>query len=227
MMKTRMYTSRNDKYEWVYDRYKKYLTESVLDVGADKCRLRDYLKNTRYVGVGKEGCDINLDLDKKTIPGTYREYHASLCLDVLEHLENIHLVFDRICYLSDKYVLISLPNCYNGIYSYILKGQYSKGTNLKFYGLPIEPPLDRHRWFFSGKEAYNFVKTRGTKNGFKLIEMIDTYKLSKKRIGDRKFFLLKKLMFFNAQIRERITDFESGTLFFLLERVDRIENKND
>lgn len=33
-----MYTSRNDKYAWVYDRFKKYLTKSVLDVGADGCR---------------------------------------------------------------------------------------------------------------------------------------------------------------------------------------------
>lgn len=148
-------------------------------------------------------------------------------MDVLEHLENIHLVFDRICYLSDKYVLISLPNCYNSILWFIRAGQYSKETNMKFYGLPIEPPLDRHRWFFSGKEAYNFVKTRGEKNGFELVEMIDTAKLSKKGIRGRKLALLKKLIFWNSKLRERITDFESGTLFFLLERVDGIKNKNE
>ncbi len=221
-MKIGMYTSRNDKYEWVYEQFKKYLTKSVLDVGADECKLHNHLKNTRYVGVDKKGCDINLDLDKETIPGTYREYHVALCFDVLEHLENIHLVFDRICYLADKYVLISLPNCYNGILSFIQAGQYSKETNMKFYGLPVEPPLDRHRWFFSGKEAYNFVKTRGTKNGFELVEVIDTAKLGKKGIKGSKLNLLKKLMFWNPKIKERITDFEIGTLFFLLERVEEV-----
>ncbi|MBW2569429.1 MAG: hypothetical protein JRD93_08435 [Deltaproteobacteria bacterium] len=226
-MKMGMYTSRNNKYAWVYDRFKKYLINSVLDIGACECKLREYLVDTRYVGVDKNDGDISLDLDKETIPGTYREYHIVLCLDVLEHLENIHSVFDRICYLADRYVLISLPNCYNSIISFIRAGKYSKEINMKFYGLPIEPPSDRHRWFFSGKEAYKFVKARGVNNGFELVEMIDTAKLSKKGMRGGKLSLLKKLMFWNPKIKGRIGEFEGGTLFFLLERVELIEKEDE
>jgi hypothetical protein len=43
------------------------------------------------------------------------------------------------------------------------------------YGLPVEPPQDRHRWLFSLKEARCFVQERALKLGFKLREEIIGY----------------------------------------------------
>ena len=38
------------------------------------------------------------------------------------------------------------------------------------YGLPTEPPADRHRWLFSWNEAKQFTHVLGQKNGFIVLE---------------------------------------------------------
>ena len=40
---------------------------------------------------------------------------------------------------------------------------------MKFYGLPLEKPDDRHKWFFSFSEAFDFVNYNGNRNGFEMI----------------------------------------------------------
>lgn len=37
---------------------------------------------------------------------------------------------------------------------------------MKFYGLPLDPPDDRHRWFFGPEEALNFIIYRANKANF-------------------------------------------------------------
>ena len=83
-------------------------------------------------------------------------------MDVLEHLDNIHEIFDELCRVSSKYIIISLPNPYNDFMNFIFKGtKYNK--NLKFYGLEPEKEVDRHKWFFSSTEANNFINKRSEK----------------------------------------------------------------
>jgi hypothetical protein len=91
-----------------------------------------------------------------------------LCLDVLEHLENIHRVFDELCRVSGSYVIVSLPNPWASFWR-LLRGD-RPGQLVKFYGLPQEPPKDRHKWFFSNEEAKNFVTYRAAKNGMRVVQ---------------------------------------------------------
>jgi hypothetical protein len=42
---------------------------------------------------------------------------------------------------------------------------------MKFYGLPIKKPLDRHRWFFTKKDAVKFVTNKASLNGFKILQL--------------------------------------------------------
>jgi hypothetical protein len=42
---------------------------------------------------------------------------------------------------------------------------------IKYYGLPVERPPDRHRWFFGNEEASEFLRERGARRGFTIEQM--------------------------------------------------------
>lgn len=168
------YTDRETKSEYVYKKYKTILKHSVLDVGADQCFLKKYLDgDTEYsgVGLGSEKIDLEIDLEKQNLPFKDNSFHTVLCLDVLEHLENIHDTFDELCRVSKKYVIISLPNPYKSFINVLLGHKNKRGRDMKFYGLPEEKPNDRHRWFFSATDAKNFIEHRAQKNNMDIIQI--------------------------------------------------------
>jgi hypothetical protein len=87
----------------------------------------------------------------------------------LEHLDNIHYAFDELCRVARRYVIIGLPNMYEWRFRVMfLMGKRLSGK----YGLPVEPPQDRHRWLFSLKEARCFVQERALKLGFKYLNYV-------------------------------------------------------
>ncbi len=162
------YHSRKEKPEYVWRKYGSILTGSILDVGADEGGLRAWLpEDTRYVAVGfGNGVDVEMDLDGGSLPFADNEFNCVLCLDVLEHLENIHFMFDELCRVSSNYVIISLPNPWK-TFLHMLR----HGHHMKFYNLPVEPPEDRHRWFFSPSEAEKFLQERGLKKNMSIIQL--------------------------------------------------------
>ena len=166
------YTDRETKAKYVWLKYRQILNGRILDVGADACHLRKYLvSETEYRGIGLgEQVDQVIDLEKKPVPFPDRSFTCVLCLDVLEHVDNIHAVFDEVCRVSSRYVIVSLPNAWFDFYNMLRKGEYRPGQPLKFYGLPIEPPPDRHKWFFSPEEAERFVHHRAAKNGMRVLQ---------------------------------------------------------
>lgn len=208
------YKNRKEKLEVFYNRYKDILVDSVLDVGADECHLLNYLpENVKYKGIGL-GTDnenlIKINLEKEKIPLENNTYQTVICLDVLEHLDNIHEVFDELCRVSSRYVIISLPNPYNDFMNFVFKGsKYNK--NLKFYGLEPEKESDRHKWFFSFSEANNFIKERSEKNNFKVIDFYSVISRKWNSIFIKIFF---KLFFKGAVLK----DFQYGTMWWVLEK---------
>ncbi len=168
------YHSRKDKPEYVWRKYNPVLTDSILDVGADKGGLETWLpKDVRYVAVGfGDGVDIKMDLDKGSLPFDDGEFNCVLCLDVLEHLENIHFMFDELCRVSGNYVIISLPNPWKDFFRMLRRGFYrGPESPMKFYNLPVDPPEDRHRWFFSPSEAEKFLRERGQRKNMKIVQI--------------------------------------------------------
>lgn len=169
------YDGRPRKIEYVYDKYQPILKNSILDVGADECHMKKLIgEETKYVGIGIGGNpDIEVNLETQTIPFEDNSFECVMCLDVLEHLDNIHGTFDELCRVSSKYVIISLPNSYRDFLGMMFAPESQKVHNFKYYGLPVEKPDDRHKWFFSNSDAINFVTKRGEMQNMKVVQ-IDT-----------------------------------------------------
>ena len=148
-----VYNSREERAEYIWKKYGEFLPGSVLDVGCGNAHLRKYLTNN-YTGVDFTGNpDIRVDLEQGELPFTDNSFYSVVCTDVLEHLENIHKIFWELVRVSKRYVIISLPNNWTPIFEYILTGK----ANLKYYGLPLEKPIDRHKWFFNYEDANDFI----------------------------------------------------------------------
>ncbi len=163
------YHDRDSKARWIARVFAPLLRGRVLDVGCDEGRLRALLPSCAYTGVDlNPNADLVLDLDEQPLPFADRSFDCVLCTDVLEHLADPHRVLDDVLRVSADAVIVSLPNCVRSMLFAILKG--SEGY-LKHYGLPVEAPGDRHKWFFGFCEAASFVRTRAERAGFRIEQL--------------------------------------------------------
>ena len=107
------------------------------------------------------------------MPFQDKEFDFVCCLDVLEHLNNAHEIFDELARVSRKFILLSLPNNF-----YLWERiRIMRGTipNNK-YGLPSNPPEDRHKWFFNLNNATKFISYKSKINGFRIKKEFPFYK---------------------------------------------------
>jgi len=168
------YQDRESKAAFVYQKYSQILSGRILDVGADQGFLKNHLPpGVFYQGIGFSDRDFitNLDLEQEKIPFPDNSFDCVLCLDVLEHLENIHEIFDELCRISKEWIIVSLPNPWADLMTSWTIEPYKVDRNTKYYGLPLEREKDRHKWFFSSSEALQFIKYRSEKNEFELIDL--------------------------------------------------------
>lgn len=168
------FTKREDRSKFILQRFRPLLIRKVLDVGCDRAFLRSMLKNVDYTGVDIGGDpDIHLDLEKvQKLPFDDNNFDCVICTDVLEHINNLHRMFDELVRVSSKHIVISLPNCWVNARQPISRGYGS----FSHYGLPTEPPQDRHKWFFSHTDIVNFMKVKGEKLNLKIKESFATEK---------------------------------------------------
>jgi len=141
----------------------------VLDVGCRSRQLKDALPNKAvdYLGldlyppadvIGNLGTGLPLDeASSDTV----------VALDVLEHTDDIYRSFAELCRVARSYVLLALPNLYDiTVRKRFLFGHQISGK----YGLPVNRPVDRHRWIFSFQEAENFTHAMAAKCGFEVVD---------------------------------------------------------
>lgn len=168
------YTDRETKALYVWLKYQSILRGSrILDVGGDQGFLKGHLESgTHYWSIdAAQGADQAVDLDLGALPFEDRSYDCVLCLDVLEHVDNIHGLFDELCRVSSAYVVISLPNAWAVFWGMLRRGEYRPGMATKFYGLPVDPPSDRHKWFFNDDEARRFIEHRAQRCGMRVLQI--------------------------------------------------------
>jgi hypothetical protein len=142
---------------------------SVLDVGCRSRQLKDALpkETVDYLGLDLHPPADVIGNVGAGLPFENASSDTVVALDVLEHTDDIYYSFAELCRVARNHVLIVLPNIYEiGGRKRFLLGQRISGK----YGLPMNPPNDRHRWFFSFQEAMIFTHGMANKCGFEVIE---------------------------------------------------------
>lgn len=214
-----IYKTRKSKAKAVYKKYKHALTGKILDVGADELYLKKYLPTSAEytgIGLGNNPDLIKFDLEKSKFPFKNNSFDTVLCLDVLEHVDNIHEVFDELCRVSSKWVIISLPNPWAELFATIRQKRFSKHKLTKFYGLPPEREPDRHKWFFASSEALKFIEYRSKKNKFAIKEIKITNDTKNLPFLIMVKLKLAKMLLFRKDLE--LNDLYSHTIWWLLEK---------
>lgn len=169
---TAHFESRDARSRFVAEKFNPYLQESVLDVGCYAAPLRHLLKTARYTGIDIAGApDIHVNLDSVSrLPFEDGQFSTVICIEVLEHLDNLHRIFDELVRVSSCYVIVSLPNCWRDARRPMERGM----GEFAHYGLPLEKPLDRHKWFFSLSQAQAFLLGMATKHDLNVMDLFAT-----------------------------------------------------
>jgi SAM-dependent methyltransferase len=167
------YQNRESKAKYIWNKYQSILSgSSILDVGADECSLRAHLPTgATYEGIGFGNVDKEVNLEHGLKDYDDNSFDVVLCLDVLEHIENVQDLFDDLCRVSKQYVIIVLPNPWSTFWFSLLAGKRGSIGVYKFYGLPNRQPDDRHRWFFNYDEAEYFYRTMAAKNSMNVLQI--------------------------------------------------------
>lgn len=150
------------------------------------------------------------------MPFDDNSFETVQCLDVLEHLNDFHFTFSELIRCSSDKIIMSLPNCWSLFFKMLIDEKNHPTARLKWWGLPDEKPIDRHRWFFSKLEVYNFLKNQENILGFKL-EQFDVEQINDSLFGQGLLNNLKSKVFQNL-FRSDINDLglNNGTIWAVL-----------
>ena len=161
------YRDRADRNRFAAEQLQRTQVKRIVNLGGGGARhLQASLSNNEIevYEVDIQGdCDLKVNLDSlPDLPFADRSFDVVCALDVLEHLENFHLLNEEMFRVAKDYVLISLPNSAAEIFYDFFRNRPQKhsdldsGTFSKFYGLPLRPPTDRHRWWIYFHDIIRF-----------------------------------------------------------------------
>ena len=144
--------NHRQRYMLIKDQFGEYLNGSLADIGTRENVLSEIMERPVAL-IDKNNPNLpSFDWDKDRLPFADNSFDAVVCLDTLEHINDIHECFRDLLRISKRYVIISLPNNWRRLIRGLIKGY---GTSVA-YGIPLIKPMDRHRWFFNTEEAEDF-----------------------------------------------------------------------
>ena len=159
--------------------------DSILDVGCRDKVLKNFIKkDVKYQGIDyKDSNEVVGHNLENGIPFDDKSFDIVFALDVLEHVENIHFLFDEIIRVSKDEAIIALPNM--SYWKFRLRFLKGKDISKKYIFSSVQV-LDRHRWITSYNSAIDFVSKNAAENeitiqkGFyqyqsKTLRLIDSY----------------------------------------------------
>ena len=113
--------------------------------------------------------------------------------------------------------MVSLPNSWRSLLLAALFEPARRGTQLKYYGIPVEAPVDRHKWFISYHEAAEFVTGRAKLNGYNVVQIDDHNAMRGWKKGLLRIFVSIVLRF----NQHKIDLFMKGTMWAVIEKEAR------
>lgn len=161
------YLNRSERNIFAATELEKYPIKTILNLGGGGNRHLQTSLSSAEITVHEidiQGdCDLHANLDDLArLPFDDASFDVTCAFDVLEHLENFHLINEEIYRVAKDFVLISLPNSTCEIFIDVIrnrptnKSDENRGTFSKFYGLPPIPPNDRHRWWLYFQDIIRF-----------------------------------------------------------------------
>ena len=152
------------RYQIIKDFFSNQIGDRVLDVGSRDDTAEKFL-NKKVALIDKNNTNLDSwDWEKDFIPFSDKEFDSVICLDTMEHINDIHRSIADLFRVSKGTVIISLPNCWKKTYKKFVRG-FGSGAS---YGLPPEKPMDRHKWFFNTEDIDNFIFYNAHKSGFQV-----------------------------------------------------------
>jgi len=151
-----------DRTEYVAKKLGKLNGDKVLDIGCREMILKEYLEGKfnylglDYISKKSNATDfINHNLEKG-IPDNLDNIDIIVALDVLEHIENINDVYKEFFFITNKTVVVALPNMayYEFRINFLIKGVLSGK-----YIFSENKILDRHRWIPNYQTIDKFIYT--------------------------------------------------------------------
>ena len=166
------FPTREVRSRYVAQRFRQYLTGTVLDVGCYEAPLRSLLPEVQYTGLDIAGApDVWANLEQlERLPFDDGAFDCVLCIHVLEHLNNLHQMFNELVRVASRYLIIGLPNCWRGARRPVARGL----GRFRHYGLGLDPPPDRHKWFFNISDAHAFLDGQAARADLRIKELFVT-----------------------------------------------------
>ncbi len=207
-IKTRYVPRSLQRYNLIYDEFMEYVHENVLDVGSRDDRAEKIL-GLPCTLIDKNNFNNTVwDWEKTTIPFPNQSFQTVLCLDTLEHVNDIHSSFADLVRVTEKYLIISLPNCWRKLLKPMLKGTAGPAS----YGIPPEKPQDRHKWYFNTSDAENFLFYNAAKHGFEVAAV--GYHVPRVEWHHHVRYAILKVLFSEERYKNWLTE----TFFVVLKR---------
>lgn len=161
------YIDRSDRNRFAAGQLQTPTVKRILNLGGGgKRHLESNLSqaDVEVFEVDMQGnCDLQVNLDTVSkLPFEDCSFDVACSFDVLEHLENFHLINDEMYRVAREFILISLPNSaaelpFNFLFNKANAYPYEEsGVFSRYYGLPLQPPEDRHRWWLYFHDIIRF-----------------------------------------------------------------------
>ena len=149
-----------DRNQFVARKLGKLNNQIILDIGCrDQVFKKSLLGNFEYIGVDYDTENENTEFInhnlEQGLPKQIGKIDIINAMDVLEHVENIHDIFNECLKKSEQKVAIALPNMayYKFRLAFLFSGEIS-GKYI-FHSKKI---IDRHRWFTTYYNNINFIQ---------------------------------------------------------------------
>lgn len=163
------FAQRADRSRFLLKEFGTWFGRSLLDVGCFEAPLRSLVSDVAYTGVDFAGNpDVHLNLETvDRLPFDAAAFDCAMSIEVLEHLDNLHAMVPELFRVARQHVIISLPNCWRDARVPIERGR----SAFAHYGLPIERPVDRHKWFMSFTQVRDFFVGISEKYGWTIVDL--------------------------------------------------------